>query len=457
MIDTTTYAWQGNLANFPGQFFSAAFTPNGVLYITHGGGDEVIVNPPFGAVSVGINPFGIAVTPDGKQAYVTNSGDGSVSVIDTQLNKVLGTAISTESRSPANSAPFGIAIQPLVTAQSATGTALLSGGPIDFTAGGPQALVSSVSWQFSGNGSQIQTTPLLSTQATPYLAAGTFFPKVTVLTPAGSVLFRKTIPLHVQSPFTALRTAAVLVKVLPTLTPTQQNSLASTLGLARFYLSMGNKTGAINQVGLFINGLNALVQTGQLTAKAAAPALGEGRAIAESIDVSVPGLGTGELSPRGGSSRVGEPVTFTATWRVPEGKSWRSLQYLDLRLVESAGDALKDASNPPVALWARFNVGNPSTIALLDANGNVVGEGEPGSAGVLETNTATLDLADSSFQGTGPTGPSVTVNFVVRFKTPAAGEHSARVYRTDLLATDLLEQIQASDESGHWAIRPSDR
>ncbi len=193
---------------------------------------------------------------------------------------------------------------------------------------------------------------------------------------------------------------------------------------------------------------------GSAPGSTSAPALSEGSAIVTSINQSKANLGTGELDPEGGSSAVGEPVTFTATWKVPDGKSWRSLQHLDLRLVESEGDAENDASNPPIALWARFNVGNPSTFALLDANGNVVGQGEPGSSGVLETSTATLDLAESSFLGTGPTGPSVTVNFVVRFKAAAAGENSARVYRSHLLATDLLEQIQASEESGHWAVRP---
>jgi DNA-binding beta-propeller fold protein YncE len=34
-------------------------------------------------VPVGIRPFAVAVTPDGKHAYVTNADSTNVSVIDT--------------------------------------------------------------------------------------------------------------------------------------------------------------------------------------------------------------------------------------------------------------------------------------------------------------------------------------------------------------------------------------
>jgi hypothetical protein len=84
----------------------------------------------------------------------------------------------------------------------------------------------------------------------------------------------------------------------------------------------------------------------------------------------------------------------------------------------------------------------PSAFSLLDSNGNLVGTAVPGSTGLLETRTATLDLTQSSFQGTGPTGPSVTVNFAVRFRAPATGQNSAHVYHTEVLATDILGQVQ---------------
>jgi YVTN family beta-propeller protein len=56
---------------------------------------------------VGINPEGIAITPDGTRVYVTNSGSGAnnVSVIDTATNTVVASvAVGTT--------PFGLAISP---------------------------------------------------------------------------------------------------------------------------------------------------------------------------------------------------------------------------------------------------------------------------------------------------------------------------------------------------------
>jgi YVTN family beta-propeller protein len=42
-------------------------------------------------ITVGNGPDAIAITPDGSQLYVTNNDDGTVSIIDTSNNAVLGT------------------------------------------------------------------------------------------------------------------------------------------------------------------------------------------------------------------------------------------------------------------------------------------------------------------------------------------------------------------------------
>ncbi len=39
-------------------------------------------------ITVGKGPRGVAITPDGKHAYVTNYGDGTVSVITTATGAV---------------------------------------------------------------------------------------------------------------------------------------------------------------------------------------------------------------------------------------------------------------------------------------------------------------------------------------------------------------------------------
>jgi hypothetical protein len=159
-------------------------------------------------------------------------------------------------------------------------------------------------------------------------------------------------------------------------------------------------------------------------------------------------IGTGELTPSSGSSEAGEPTTFELTWTVPGPQSWRTLKYLDLKLADDDGS---------VGLWARFAPGFPSAFMLLDGNGNVVSSGVPGSAGVLDSPTATLELAKSSFQAAGPTSPTVTVNFVVNFKPAAAGNRvsaaATHVYDTEISATNLAGELQGPEKVGSWAVR----
>jgi YVTN family beta-propeller protein len=90
-----------------------AITPDGrFAYVVNGNTDNVSVidtqtNQVFGTpTGVGHMPNGIAITPDGRFAYVTNEGSESVSVINTQINLVVGPPIEV------GAIPEGIAITP---------------------------------------------------------------------------------------------------------------------------------------------------------------------------------------------------------------------------------------------------------------------------------------------------------------------------------------------------------
>ncbi len=67
---------------------------------------NMVVGP---AISVGNTPAGIAITPDGNYAYVANIGGNTVSVIDTSTNMVTATISGTLSQL---NSPIGIAITP---------------------------------------------------------------------------------------------------------------------------------------------------------------------------------------------------------------------------------------------------------------------------------------------------------------------------------------------------------
>ena len=88
-----------------------AITPDGTrAYVTNGADNAVSVidtasNTVVGTIPVGQDPSGVAITSDGTHAYVTNQLDDSVSVIDTVSNKVVATI-------PGLIIPIGVAITP---------------------------------------------------------------------------------------------------------------------------------------------------------------------------------------------------------------------------------------------------------------------------------------------------------------------------------------------------------
>jgi len=71
----------------------------------------------LGTIPVGSGPIDVAFSPDGRSAYVTNNGvllPGSVSVIDTTTLEVVGTLTPTPAPSPASagSNPTSVAVTP---------------------------------------------------------------------------------------------------------------------------------------------------------------------------------------------------------------------------------------------------------------------------------------------------------------------------------------------------------
>lgn len=79
-------------------------------YVTNSGDGtvsvvETINNAPVGAIPIGGKPVDVAISPDGTRAYVANKGSDSVAVIDTKANAVVGTV-------PVGKEPAGIAVSP---------------------------------------------------------------------------------------------------------------------------------------------------------------------------------------------------------------------------------------------------------------------------------------------------------------------------------------------------------
>jgi YVTN family beta-propeller protein len=94
--------------------FNLTISPDGTkLYIVTANGTEQgtlqVVDPVAGtildSIMLGDSPAGIAITPDGRQIYVSNQVDDTVSVIDTATDGVTATIVVGKS-------PFGLAVTP---------------------------------------------------------------------------------------------------------------------------------------------------------------------------------------------------------------------------------------------------------------------------------------------------------------------------------------------------------
>jgi YVTN family beta-propeller protein len=95
-----------------GQYpWDVALTPDGRhAYITNTGSDSVSVidtasNTITATIPVDQGPEGVALAPDGRRAYITNTGSDSVSVIDTASNTITATISAGQS-------PEGVALAP---------------------------------------------------------------------------------------------------------------------------------------------------------------------------------------------------------------------------------------------------------------------------------------------------------------------------------------------------------
>jgi YVTN family beta-propeller protein len=89
-----------------------AITPDGSkVYVTNSNSNTVSVittatNAVVSTITVGRLPDGIAVTPDGSKVYVANILDDTISVIATATNTVVGSPIAV------GNAPNGVAVTP---------------------------------------------------------------------------------------------------------------------------------------------------------------------------------------------------------------------------------------------------------------------------------------------------------------------------------------------------------
>jgi photosystem II stability/assembly factor-like uncharacterized protein len=149
--------------------------------------------------------------------------------------------------------------------------------------------------------------------------------------------------------------------------------------------------------------------------------------------------GTFQLSPTEAVvNDTDEPLLYSFAWTVPEPLNWHDLQTLDLR-IRRGNDIL---------IWVRFDEAS-RTFALVEDSGKLGKRVAAGSPQRLQTSWATLHMSETSVVGSGPTGPSVTLNLSLSFKPQAQGLPAI----VEVAATDDLgnqdEFVQAGTITVH--------
>ncbi len=178
------------------------------------------------------------------------------------------------------------------------------------------------------------------------------------------------------------------------------------------------------------------------------PTPGGGTSNTRALPIYDPFLGESSLRypETGRGVSVGISQTFVISWTAPITiTTWRDMQQMDMRLRDEVGET---------AAWVRVveQPGAESFYRLLNASEEIVGEGMPGEArSLVLTDTVTLDLAKSSFSGSGLTAimtPTLT------FGPASIGMYNVE-FRVDSKSGDGGEpNVQDGDVLGTFTILP---
>jgi hypothetical protein len=152
------------------------------------------------------------------------------------------------------------------------------------------------------------------------------------------------------------------------------------------------------------------------------------------------GVGSWDLTPTNVTTSVHQRVNYVFSWTVPEPLNWHDLGSLQFRI--------RDGEE--TILWLKFDEAT-NQFSLFKEGKEEFGHGFPaGSSNRLETPEATVHLAESSVQGSGPTGPSVALNLSLSFKPKVAG----RTLRVEVAATDDHGTQSVFEEADVLTVNP---
>jgi hypothetical protein len=153
-----------------------------------------------------------------------------------------------------------------------------------------------------------------------------------------------------------------------------------------------------------------------------------------------PAVGDAECTPFVTTAVVNDLATTSLRWTVPGAANWRSLDTIDIRLIDDAGEILQVRWNQAANSFVLFN---PDSVHYEQP---VV----PGNGQRFERPEVAMLLSDTSVVGSGPTGPSVVLNLGLRFKPGAGG----RTFRVEARASDKSGTAQGWAAAGSITVLP---
>jgi hypothetical protein len=153
-----------------------------------------------------------------------------------------------------------------------------------------------------------------------------------------------------------------------------------------------------------------------------------------------PAVGDAECLPFDTTAVVNDPASTSLQWTVPNAASWHTLDTVDVRLIDDAGEILQ----------VQWNEASNEFLFLNQNSGQYEGPAAPGSNDRFERPEVAMLLSDTQVVGSGPQGPSVVLTLGLRFKPKAAG----RVFRVEARASDKNGTAQGWASAGTITVLP---
>jgi hypothetical protein len=153
-----------------------------------------------------------------------------------------------------------------------------------------------------------------------------------------------------------------------------------------------------------------------------------------------PAVGDTECTPFDTTAVVNDLASVNLQWTVPGTASWHSLDSVDVRLIDDAGEILQ----------VRWNEASNAFFFFDPNSGRDEGPSVAGSNDRFERPEVAMLLSGTQVVGSGPQGPSVVLKLGLRFKPKAGG----RVFRIEARASDKAGTAQGWASAGTITVLP---